>query len=92
MCCTCSGQYTVQLPVYRVQPLTQCFVFPDHVRQTVTSSDQHHPVVFAGDITSKGFEKKRARLLAPYATKQPSSGKLQTVDDKQPKSIGQQFL
>ncbi|RZF47902.1 hypothetical protein LSTR_LSTR013676 [Laodelphax striatellus] len=27
-----------------------------------------------GDITQKGYEKKRARLLAPYAPKQPQAG------------------
>lgn len=26
--------------------------------------------VFAGDITQKGYEKKRSRLLAPYVPKQ----------------------
>lgn len=30
--------------------------------------------IFSGDITQKGYEKKKTRLLAPYAPKQPLQG------------------
>uniref|UniRef100_A0A8D8YIU8 Disco-interacting protein 2 n=1 Tax=Cacopsylla melanoneura TaxID=428564 RepID=A0A8D8YIU8_9HEMI len=42
---------------------------PEEIREKLAELDLE---LSEGDITQKGFEKKRTRLLAPYAPKQPT--------------------